>query len=374
MEVTTEPRAATAPSPTEPEPAAAPAQKPFPVRRIVLSLVVLAGLAAGGTWAWGMWTYGQAHVSTDDAQVDGHVIPVLARVGGYVDAVEVSENDAVHAGEELVVIDDTDILDRVAQADAEVAAASVAAESGTSAQVAGAQSQTSALQAQIAAARANAQRAERDLDRIRGLAAQQIVSQQQLDAAQAAATAAQANVRALESQVSAAQAGVAGARSGGAAAAARLDAARAVRQSAAQQLTYTHVDAPASGTASRVQVEPGQLVQPGQPLLTVVGDSLWITANFKETDLDRLRIGQPVEIEVDAYPGCTAHGTVESVAAATGSRFALLPPDNATGNFTKVVQRVPVRIRLTDGCGADRPLRPGFSTVVHAATAPASRG
>jgi len=121
-----------------------------------------------------------------------------------------------------------------------------------------------------------------------------------------------------------------------------------------------------SGTVSRTQVEVGQLIQAGQPLAAVVADaSLWITANLKETELARVREGQGVAIDVDAYPGCEARGRVESLSPATGSKFALLPPDNATGNFTKVVQRLPVRIDLVEGCGEDRPLRPGMSVVVH---------
>ena len=126
--------------------------------------------------------------------------------------------------------------------------------------------------------------------------------------------------------------------------------------------------APASGTVSKKQVEVGQLVQAGQPLMTIVSDTgTYITANFKETQLGDIRVGEPVDIEVDAY-GCTAKGKVESVSAATGAKFALLPPDNATGNFTKVVQRIPVRIAVVKTCSATQPLRPGMSVNVHVAT------
>ncbi|HEX6630269.1 MAG TPA: HlyD family efflux transporter periplasmic adaptor subunit, partial [Gemmatimonadaceae bacterium] len=117
------------------------------------------------------------------------------------------------------------------------------------------------------------------------------------------------------------------------------------------------------------QVEPGQLVQPGQPLLSIVADTgVWVTANFKETQLADIRVGSKAEIEVDAYPGCTVQATVESIGSATGARFALLPPDNATGNFTKVVQRVPVRLHVVRGCDASHPLRPGMSTEVSVVT------
>jgi membrane fusion protein (multidrug efflux system) len=150
---------------------------------------------------------------------------------------------------------------------------------------------------------------------------------------------------------------------------AKLDAARASRDNAALSLRYTGVAAPESGYVARKQVEVGQLVQAGQPLMAIVADSgIWITANYKETQLSNVRIGQPVEIEVDAYDGCHAEGRVDGISAATGAKFSLLPPDNATGNFTKVVQRVPVRIHVTQGCGDDRPLRPGMSVVARVQT------
>jgi membrane fusion protein (multidrug efflux system) len=149
---------------------------------------------------------------------------------------------------------------------------------------------------------------------------------------------------------------------------ARTLAARAAVANAQLQLDYTRITAPASGEVSRKQVEVGQLVAPGQPLLSIVADTgVWVTANFKETQLATIRVGQPVEFEIDAY-GCTGEGKVASVSGATGAKFALLPPDNATGNFTKVVQRVPVRIAVTKPCAGNRPLRPGLSANVHVDT------
>jgi membrane fusion protein (multidrug efflux system) len=146
---------------------------------------------------------------------------------------------------------------------------------------------------------------------------------------------------------------------------ARTLASRAASENAQLQLDYTHITAPASGEISRKQVEVGQLVSPGQPLLSVVADTgVWITGNFKETQLATIRPGQPVEFEIDAYNKCVGQGTVASVSGATGAKFALLPPDNATGNFTKVVQRVPVRIAVTKPCPGYT-LRPGLSANVH---------
>jgi membrane fusion protein (multidrug efflux system) len=332
--------------------------------------VVLAAVLGLG-WALKQWLYGRSHESTDNAQVDGHLVPVLAKVSGYVTAVNVAENDRVRADSVLVRIDEREYTVRVAQADADLAAARAQAGGGgiagqAEAQVANAAGQRSALDASIAAARANSVKADADLARVRELAAKQVVSRQQLDAAQAASDAMHAQLLSAEGSASAAGAGVTNAQAGVRLAQARLAAAQAARDNAALQLSYTRVTAPVGGIVSRKQVEVGQLVQAGQPLLTVVSDTgVWVTANFKETQLSDLKVGQPVELEVDAYGGCSAKGKVESVSAATGAKFALLPPDNATGNFTKVVQRVPVRIAITQGCGKDQPLRPGMSVAAH---------
>jgi membrane fusion protein (multidrug efflux system) len=198
------------------------------------------------------------------------------------------------------------------------------------------------------------------------LADKQVISKMQLDAAKAAAEAASANVVALQRQTNAASGTVASAEAGVRLADARLRAAEAARDNAALQLSYTRVLAPAPGIVSRKQVEPGQLVQVGQPLFTIVADTgVFIVANMKETQLADIHVGQKAEADVDAYGGAKVEGCVESLSAATGSKFALLPPDNATGNFTKVVQRVPVRIKVTKGLGPDQPLRPGMSVGAH---------
>jgi membrane fusion protein (multidrug efflux system) len=353
------------------EPAAEPS-KPSR-RKFILPIVAVVALIAV-VWGVRKWMYGRSHESTDNAQVDGHLVPVLAKVGGYVAAVRVGENDHVKEGPELVKIDDAEYKVRLAQADAELAAAqSVVGGRGVTgqaqAQVQTASSQRQVVDAQITAAEANRNKAVSDLNRIKELADKQIVSRQQLDAAQAAADAAVANLEAVRRQANAAGAGIANAEAGARVAQARLGAAQSTRDNAALQLSYTSVTAPMSGIVSRKQVEVGQLVQPGQPLLTIVADTgVWVTANYKETQLADVRVGSPAEIDVDAYDGCKAEGKVESIGAATGAKFALLPPDNATGNFTKVVQRVPVRIQVTRGCGENQPLRPGMSVEAHVVT------
>ncbi len=338
-------------------------------QRVMLAVGAVA-LVAALVWGYRAWEHAHTHESTENAQVDGHIVPVLAKVGGYVQAVAVRENEAVTAGAVLVQVDTLEYRQRLLQAEAELAAALAAAGSGpqpgqAEAQVRSATGQRAALDAQIVAARANAQRAKADLARGEELAQKQIISLKELDALRANAEAAAANVAAVEEQAGAAGASVSSAEAGVRLAKARLAAARASRDAAALQLSYATISAPEEGRIARKSVEVGQLVQAGQPLMSIVGDSgTWVTANFKETQLDAMRVGQPVEIEVDAYPSCHATGTVESIASATGARFALLPPDNATGNFTKVVQRIPVRIAITEGCGADRPLRPGMSLAV----------
>ena len=305
-------------------------------------------------------------------------MPVLAKVSGYVQAVNAGDNEHVKADSVLVRIDPAEYKVRLAQAEADLSAArasagGVGSNGQAQAMVDQASGQRASLDAQISAAKANELKARQDLARMEELAGKQIVSKQQLDGARAAAEAASANVLALQRQTSAATGTIVSAEAGVRLATARLQGAQAARDNAALQLSYTRVTAPTSGIMSRKQVEPGQLVQVGQPLFTIVADTgVFITANFKETQLADLRVGQPVEIEVDAYGG-VATGCVESVSAATGSKFALLPPDNATGNFTKVVQRVPVRIRVKQGLGADRPLRPGMSVTVHVDTRAAAQ-
>lgn len=337
------------------------------------NLIPIVAVAGAGALFWIGRTviYNRAHESTDNAQVDGSIVPVLAKVGGYVQAVAVIENQLVKERDLLVRIDTAEYAMRVAQADAEfAAAASIAGGRGVSgqaqAQLSGAESQRQVVAAQIDAARAQLAKATADLARAKELVSKQIVSRQQLDAAQTAFDQASANLQAAERQARAADAQTTGAQAGARLAEARLAAARAALDNAKLQLAYTKVQAPLTGVVSKKQVEVGQLVAPGQPLLTIVDPThTWVTANFKETQLGDMKPGQVVRLDVDTYPDCEAKGKVESIGAATGARFALLPPDNATGNFTKVVQRVPVRIAVSTGCGEGRPLRPGMSVIAH---------
>jgi len=345
---------------------------PSTKKKFVLPIVGIVALILL-IWAFQKWSYGRSHQSTDNAQVDGHIVPVLAKVGGYVKTVNVSENDHVNAGQLLVQLDDADYRVRLQQAQADLAAAEATAGGGgfsgqAEAQVQSATGQRAALDAQIGAAQANANKADADLARAKELVAKQIISKQQLDAAQATADVAHANLLASQRQAAAGGGVVNTAEAGVRVANARSLASRAAAENAQLQLDYTRITTPASGEVSRKQVEVGQLVAPGQPLLSIVADTgIWVTANFKETQLAKIRPGQPVEFEIDAYNNCVGEGKVASVSGATGAKFALLPPDNATGNFTKVVQRVPVRIAVTKPCPGYT-LRPGLSANVHVDT------
>jgi len=305
---------------------------------LIMGVILLALVGVGVR----RWIFGLSHVSTDNAQVDGHVIPILPKVGGFVTEVRVDENNRVKLGDTLVVLDDRDYRVRLAQADADLGVALAAVSNRT---------RVGQAEAQVEQAQANAQKAHADLERIKPLADQEIVSKQQLDAAEAAA-------RAADAALAAAQANLVGAD-------ARVAAARAARDQAALNLSYTRVIAPSNGVVSKKTVEIGQLVQAGQPLMAAVPlDDIWVTANLKETETADVRPSDPADFTVDAYPGRHFKGHVESISPATGAKFSLLPPDNATGNYTKVVQRIPVRVRLDGKNDPDRPLRPGKSVVV----------
>ena len=387
--------------------------------RIAIGAVVIAVLATSA-WLWA--TAGRE--TTDDAQVDAHVTPIAARVGGTVIEVPVKENQHVEAGAVLAVIDPRDYqvaLDKAraelatAEADAAAARANVPiasttasgnvsnARGGVEQAAAGidqaqrgieaANARLATAQARQREAEANAVKTARDVERLKGLLAKDEISPQQYDATVAAADAARAAADSTKSQVQEAQAGIqvaqsqlTQARAGASQATAQLQTAqtgpqqveamraralsadakvlqqRAAVQQAEINLQYATAKAPTQGIVSKKAVEVGQVVQPGQPLMTVIPlDDVWVTANFKETQLRDMRPGQPAIVEVDAYGGREFKGHLESLAAATGSRFSLLPPENATGNFVKVVQRVPVHIVIDEKQDAEQLLRPGMS-------------
>ena len=382
-------------------------------------VVVVVALAGVGVWLW--VTAGRE--STDDAQVDAFVTQIAARVSGTVTRVAVDDNQIVEAGAVLVELDPRDYQVAVDKARAELAdaeATAVAAQSnvpitsttaasnittarggiaqaqaGVAAsekEVEAARARLTTAQARVREAEANATKAARDVERLRGLLARDEVSQQQFESTSSAAEAQKAAVDSSRSQVAEAEAGIRvaesklmQARAGeqqaraeletaqtgpsqvtatkarASSAEARVQQARATLAQAELNLQYATVKAPVRGVVSKKGINAGQVVQAGQPLLAIVQLDVWIIANYKETQLKSMRPGQRVVVDVDAFGSREFHGKVDSIAGATGSRFSLLPPENATGTFVKVVQRVPVKIVLDPGQDPDRLLRPGMS-------------
>jgi membrane fusion protein (multidrug efflux system) len=335
-------------------------KKPNRVIPIILGLVILAGIVFGIR----EYIYYSKHEDTDDAQIDGDISPVVARVGGYVDSIAFEENTHVNQGQILVKLDDRDYKVRLEQA--------LAAQKGAGASIGVGQSQitataanTATAKAQIASARAHLEQANKDYARYADLVKDGSVTQQQFDQAKATRDVAQANFTAAQEQYRAAQLQVGTTRNQLQVTSTGVNQRQADVDFAKLQLSYTTIYSPANGIVSKKNVQKGQLVQAGQTLFSVVNDnSLYITANFKETQLNNLRSGEKVEIEVDAYPDLKLQGEVYNFSPATGAKFSLLPPDNATGNFVKVVQRVPVKIKINANKEVMERLRPGMSVNV----------
>ena len=333
-------------------------------RKIILYLLLIIALGFGGYKGYRVYQHHQAYEITDDAAIDGHIVPVTSRIGGYVKVVQVSENQEAHSGDLLIAIDSLDLVTRAHQAEAALV--------GAQAQLAVTKANlNAALQARKSAEvalelpRTNIWKAESDFNRYNELYAQNLATPQQIDQYKA-------TLETAKSQLSIAQQAVAAANEQVQTAQAQIKVAEAnilLREkdieSANLQLTYTRVYAPVDGIVSKDNIQPGQFIQPGQPLMSLVEhQNVWVTANFKETQLTGIQLGNPVNIEVDAFPGLQVTGEVESIGAATGSKFSLIPPDNATGNFVKMAQRIPVRIAIHHNEETLQKLKPGMSVNV----------
>lgn len=376
-------------------------------RRAFIYLAIAAVVAVGGYLLYRWWTGGT--IKTDNAQIDAETVPISARVGGVVVAVHVRDHDRVKVGAPLVDLDTAELDAKVRQSDAELAAARAqlasakaqleivkASSSGgmqsataqldaSGANVRAADAQISAAAANVARAKAEHERAKADLERAKRLRAEGAIPGTALEQAQASFDTTRAGLDQATAQVGAARelrrlstARVAEARAhvvqsapvdaqvGSAAAAVELATANVARAEAALDRAridrrHANLTAPISGRVSRVSAHVGQTMAVGQPFVVLVPDEMFVIANIKESDVDRVRPGQRAEIEVDAFPDLELEGTVESISPATGARFSMIPPDNATGNFVKVVQRVPVRIKLGS---VERELRAGLSAEV----------
>jgi len=346
---------------TPPEPTSTRGQKPRQRRALRLALVAIAALAllVGGT-LW--WLEARHYESTDDAFIDVHVVKIAPQVAGRIARVLVNDNQPVAAGAPVIELDPVDFQAKLDQALANQGSARAALAQARAQQVV-TEANAQEAQAQVAVAQANATNAANQLDRDRPLAEQHVVSRQTLDNDIANARSTAATLVSAQKKGAAAEAQLAVAASQIEAAQAALASADAQVETARLDLSYTKIAAPSAGRIAHKNVSPGDYVQIGQNLMALVPADVWITANFKETQLAHMRIGQPTEITIDAYPDTTFHGHVDSFQPGSGAAFSLLPPENATGNYVKIVQRVPVKIVFDDALDPQRPLGPGMSVV-----------
>ena len=360
------PTAVSAPAPQAPQDApAAPAKSKRKVL-IVAAIIALVAIGAGGR----MWYRSHNFVETENAYVAGHVHPVSARISGVVTKVLIDDNQVVRAGDVIAELDPFDQGVKVEQIQAQIASAEQQVLQAD-AQIMQVKAQASSATAQVAQSQAQLLRARQDADRFGQLYNDQMkaVSKAELDAAVAGRASAVADLAARKDNAAAARAQIAAAESARDVLKAQVSVLRVQLKDAQQQLAYNHILAPVGGRIGKRSIEVGQRVQPGQQLTAIVQDNVWLTANFKETQLAEMHPGQEVKVTIDAMPGKELIGTVESFAPASGAQFALLPADNATGNFTKIVQRVPVKIvfKPEDIKALNGRLVPGMSAIAEVA-------
>jgi membrane fusion protein (multidrug efflux system) len=343
---------------------------------VILSALVIVG---GG---YGIYKYmhSLAHETTDDAQIEKNMNPIIPRVTGYITKVFVKDNDFVKKGDTLFIIDDKDYVVRVEEAKAALAAAE-GSFAVSKADIGGAQANVSVSEANIRSSAGNIEaakvrlwRANNDFERFQNLYNNKSITKQQFEQAQATKQEAEAELRVLQQAEAASKSQRAASVSRTTVsnkqtevASANIKRAQATLAAAELNLSYTIVTAAIDGQVSTIDIQPGQLVQPGQALFYIINtQEAWVVANFKETQLTKMKEGQKVTIEADAYPGVEFEGIVTSFSPATGARFSLLPPDNATGNFVKTIQRLPVKISLTENNDKEKVklLRPGMNVDV----------
>lgn len=357
-------------APAVPAPAGndAPAQmKPGRAKR-AFALVLLAGLSFGGYQGYHWWTEGRFIASTDDAYVTADITVILSKVSGYVDKVDVIDNQRVHAGDVLFRIDDGDYKLAVQSARDSIDSARATVERILT-QITAARASVLQAEASVAAAQAQKDEAKANFDRQKRLADNRIASQATLDTADASLKGAAADLENAQAAVKLAKANIDVLKSQKKEAEQAVSAARTALAKAERDLAFTVVRAPVDGIIGNRAAQVGTLLQPGSRIAAIVPlADTHIDANFKETQLEGIRPGAEVEISVDAYPDQPIHGVVDSIAPATGSVFSLLPAENATGNFTKVVQRVPVKIKVPEEDIASGHLRAGMSVIVEVDT------
>ncbi len=337
-------------------------------------------ILVGGSYGTYKYLHAQAHETTDDAQIEKNMNPIIPRVAGYITKVYVKDNDFVKKGDTLFTIDNKDYLVKVEEAKAALLAAEGSFEA-SKADIGTALANVSVSDANVQSAKGNIEtakirltRASNDFDRYANLYKNHSITKQQYEQAEAAKLEAQSQLRIIQEQQKASsfQKNVASARTTvsnkqAEVASANIKKAQALFDAAQLNLNYTVVTAAIDGQVSKIAVQPGQFIQPGQSLFYIINNSeAWVTANFKETQLNKMVIGQKVTIKVDAYPDTEFKGTITSFSPATGARFSILPPDNATGNFVKTIQRLPVKIAIDTDNDAEKIklLRPGMNVDV----------
>jgi membrane fusion protein (multidrug efflux system) len=332
-----------------------------------------AALLAGTAWyGFNYITAGRYMVSTDDAYVKADATTLAAKVAGYVSSIEVNDNTYVHTGDVIARIDDGDYKLAAAAARDKMATQRATVER-IGRQISAQQAQVEQTKAQFASAQAQATRAQSELERQQTLAGKEFASKQTLEQAQSNRDQTAAAVLGAQAAIDQAAANVDVLKAQQQEASRTLDELQTTLAKAERDLSFTLIRAPVDGVIGNRAVRTGDFVQTGQRLASVVPlDEVYIDANFKETQVSRLQPGQPVAVDVDAVPGHEITGEVLSVSPASGSTFSLLPPDNATGNFTKIVQRIAVRIQVPADVAARRQLRPGMSVVVNVNTKPSA--
>jgi len=325
-------------------------------------IVLILLLLVGGAFGISKYIHAQHHEETDDAQVEANINPVIPKIAGYVTEVRVKDNQKVKKGDTLLILDDRDLKIKLEQAQAALNAANsnlTSAQATTTAahtNIATSEASVKTIDAQIEAAKINVWRTTQDYNRYSNLIQDHSITQQQFEQAQAAKETAEKQLQVLQEQRNQATKQTNAVSSQSGATSTQIGVANATikqRQvdveNALLNLSYTVVLAPADGVASKVNVQAGQFLQAGQATFSIVQDNdIWVVANFKETQFDDLKIGQKVTVDVDAFPGHEFEAQLTSFSPATGSRFALLPPDNSSGNFVKTVQRLPVKIEFTN--------------------------
>jgi len=350
-----------------------------PKRSFVFPIILLLLVICGAWFGITKYIHAKHHEETEDAQVESNISPVIPRVSGYVADVRVKDNQRVHKGDTLLVLDDRDLRLKVEQAEAALATAKSnlgAARATTTAarsNIATSQASVGTIDAQIEAAKVTLWRSNQDYERYANLIKDHSVTQQQYEQALAAKQTAEKQLQILQEQRKQASSQTSAVTTQSGATGSQITVASSIikqRQvevdEARLNLYYAVITAPVEGLISKVNVQPGQFLQAGQSLFSIVlNEDLWVIANFKETQFDKMKVGQKVIVHVDAFPGHEFEATLSSFSPATGARFALLPPDNSSGNFVKVVQRLPVKIEFTQRNDAlVKQLRPGMNVDV----------